>query len=84
MIKPLKPFQREVRRSRNLSALILVDGVTATECHVQDVSRHGANVIVEIPDLVPKSFEPEFSLSKNSRRCEVVWRRNKVLGVKFI
>ena len=32
---------------------------------------------------VPNQFELAFSLSDNRRRCDVVWRRNKVLGVKF-
>jgi hypothetical protein len=82
MPKRLKPFQREVRRSRNLTALIFTDRAT-TECHVQDVSNHGAKVVVEMPTLVPNQFELAFSLSNNRRRCEVIWRRNKVLGVKF-
>jgi hypothetical protein len=83
MPKRLKPFQREVRRSRNLTALIFTDGAKTTECHVQDVSNHGAKVVVEMPSLVPNQFELAFSLSNNRRRCEVIWRRNKVLGVKF-
>ena len=83
MPKRLKPFQRGVRRSRNLPALILTDGAMTAECHVQDVSRHGAKIVVEMPSSIPNQFELAFSLSDNRRRCEVVWRRNKVLGVKF-
>jgi hypothetical protein len=83
MLKRLKPFQRGVRRSRNLTALILTDGAKTAECHVQDVSRQGAKIVVEMPSSIPNQFELAFSLSDNRRRCEVVWRRNKVLGVKF-
>jgi PilZ domain len=83
MPKRLKPFQREVRRSRNLTALIFTDGAMTTECHLLDVSHHGAKVVVEMPSLIPNQYELAFSLSNNKRRCEVVWRRNKVLGVKF-
>jgi len=83
MPKAAKPKQREVRRSRNLPALILSDGATTTECHVHDVSRHGAKVTVQMPSSVPNQFELTFSLTNNTRRCKVVWRRNKVLGVKF-
>ena len=83
MPKRLKPFQRGVRRSRNLPALILTGGAMTAECHVQDVSRHGAKIVVEMPSSIPNQFELAFSLSDNRRRCEVVWRRNKVLGVKF-
>jgi hypothetical protein len=61
MPKRLKPFQREVRRSRNLTALIFTDGATTTECHVQDVSRHGAKIVVEMPSSVPNQFELAFS-----------------------
>ena len=83
MPKRLKPFQLEVRRSRNLTALIFTDGATTTECHVQDVSHHGAKVVVEMPSSVPNQFELAFSLSNDRRRCEVVRRRYKALGVKF-
>jgi hypothetical protein len=83
MPKRLKPFQRWVRRSRNLTALILADGAKTAECRVQDVSRQGAKIVVEMLSSVPNQFELAFSLSDNRRRCEVVWRRNKVLGVKF-
>jgi hypothetical protein len=60
MPKRLKSFQREVRRSRNLTALIFTDGATTTECHVPDVSNHGAKVVVEMPSLVPNQFELAF------------------------
>ena len=82
MPKRLKLFQRELRRSRNLRALISTDSAP-TECHLQDVSHYGAKVVVEMPSLIPNQFELALSLSNNRRRCEVVWRRNKVLGVKF-
>ena len=52
MPKRIKLFQRELRRSRNLTALIFTDSAT-TECHLQDVSHHGAKVVVEMPSLIP-------------------------------
>ena len=76
-------FQRELRRSRNLTALIFADNATSTERHLEDVSHHGAKVFVEMPSLIPNQFELALSLSNNRRRREVVWRRNKVMGVKF-
>jgi hypothetical protein len=72
MPKRLKLFQRELRRSRNLTALIFTDSATTTECHLQDVSHHGAKVVVEMPSLIPNQFELALSLSNNRRRCEVV------------
>ena len=83
MPKRIKLFQRELRRSRTLTALIFTNSDTTTECHVQDVSQHGAKVVVKMPSLIPNQFELALSLSNNRRRCEVAWRRNKVLGVKF-
>ena len=56
MPKRLKPFQRGVRRSRNLTALILTDGAKTAECHVQDVSRQGAKIVVEMPSSVPNQI----------------------------
>jgi hypothetical protein len=80
-MKP-KHFEREVRRARHLSARIMVAGRAHCECQVLDISTHGAKVI--IPSDVPDRFELAFSERGQHRVCEVVWRRAKMLGVKFI
>jgi len=80
-MKP-KHFEREVRRARHLSARIKVAGRAHCECRVLDISTHGAKIVVA--PAVPDHFELAFSEGGQHRVCEVVWRRGKMIGVKFI
>jgi hypothetical protein len=82
-MKP-KHFQREVRRTRHVSAWIKVDGHARSECQVLDISNHGAKIVVEIPSAVPSRFALVFFQGGQNRACEVIWRRAKMLGVKFV
>jgi hypothetical protein len=79
-----KHFQREVRRVRHLSAWIKVEGRAHCECQVMDISKQGAKVIVEPLSAVPNRFALVFFQGDQTRVCEVIWRRDKILGVKFI
>jgi len=85
MLPKMKPkhFKREVRRARHFSAWINVNGRTASECQVLDISNHGAKVVVEIPSAVPDNFELAFFQGGQKRACTVIWRRIKMVGVKF-
>jgi hypothetical protein len=80
-MKP-KYSEREVRRTRHLSAWIKVEGRAHCECQVLDISKHGAKVMVD--SVVPGRFELAFFEGGQHRVCEVVWRRVKMIGVKFI
>jgi hypothetical protein len=71
-MKP-KHFEREVRRSRHLSASINVEGRAHCECQVLDISTHGAKVVAGTPSAVPDRSEPAFFEGVQSRVCEVVW-----------
>ena len=82
-MKP-KDFQREVRRARHVSAWIKVNGHAHSECQVLDISKHGAKVVVEVSSSVPDRFELAFFQGDQKRSCEVIWRRAKMLGVKFV
>jgi hypothetical protein len=86
MLPKMKPkrFEREVRRACHLSAWIKVVGRAYCECQVPDISTHGAKVIVALPSAVPDRFELAFFQGDQNRVCQVVWRRAKMLGVKFI
>jgi hypothetical protein len=75
-------FQREVRRSRRVSAWINVQGRAHCECKVMDISKNGAKIITE--ESVPDRFQLAFFEGGQSRVCEVMWRRAKMLGVKFV
>jgi len=54
----LKHSEREVRRTRHLSAWIKVEGRAHCECQVLDISKHGAKVMVD--SVVPDRFELAF------------------------
>jgi hypothetical protein len=83
MAKPIKQFQREVRRARRLSAWIKVQDLAIVECQVMDVSTNGAKIVTATPSAVPNHFQLAFFKGDQSRSCEVIWRHGKVLGIKF-
>jgi hypothetical protein len=83
MPTPTKHFEREIRRVRHLSAWITVQGRASTECQVMDISKNGAKIVSEIPSAVPNRFQLAFSEGGQMRSCEVIWRRKRMLGVKF-
>jgi hypothetical protein len=49
-----------------------------------DISKQGAKVVVELPSAVPNRFALMFFQGGQNRACEVIWRRAKMLGVKFV
>ena len=79
--------QREPRRQlRKRSTWMTIDnGMTKIECIVFDVSPGGAKIVTDAAFDIRDSFElalvPEHSTRQS---CEVVWRRGKTYGVKFL
>jgi hypothetical protein len=52
---------------------------------VQDLSTSGAKVTIEDSNALPAKLRLAFSRdARTGRNCEVVWRRGKVVGVKFV
>jgi hypothetical protein len=83
-MKPTRHFDREVRRGRRLSAWLAWQGQSDHEVQVLDVSHNGAKV-AELSAAVPARFEMAFVPGDQKRRlCEVVWRRGKMIGVRFL
>jgi len=80
------PKKREVRKSVRQPAWITLEGGFAVRpCVVQDLSPTGAKVTIEDPNTLPAKLKLAFSRdARNGRNCEVVWRRGKVVGVKFV
>jgi hypothetical protein len=79
--------KREPRRRRlNQSAWITIDGgATNRECLVSDVSQNGAKIILDGATDIRGKFG--LALVPNHPRrqqCEVVWRRGKILGIRFV
>lgn len=78
--------KRDVRRSVHQSGWITLDGgFAARPCNVLDLSASGAKLVVEDPTSVSNRVKLAFSRdARTGRSCEVVWRRGKTLGVRFL
>jgi hypothetical protein len=78
---------REPRRQlRKQPAWMTVDnGMTKRECFVLDVSPGGARIATDDAMDVRDNFELALIPDHPKRElCEVVWRRGKTYGVKFL
>jgi hypothetical protein len=78
--------KRDVRKSLQQSGWITLDGgFAARPCVVQDMSASGAKITVDDPNVLPARLRLAFERdARTGRPCEVVWRRGKSLGVKFV
>lgn len=78
--------KRELRRSVRQSAWITLDGgFAARPCTVLDLSTTGAKLMVDDPQAVLSTMRLAFSRdARTGRVCDVVWRRGKTLGVRFV
>jgi hypothetical protein len=65
--------------------LYTTDGRLIGECRLRDVSAGGARFVHAIADDLPA--ELVLSLSKDGkvrRHCELVWRKDNEVGVRFV
>jgi hypothetical protein len=78
--------KREVRRSLRQSAWITLDGgFAARQCVVQDISTAGARITMDDQSVGSGRLRLAFARdARTGRNCQVVWRRGKSLGVKFV
>ena len=78
--------KREARKSVRQSGWITLDGgFAARPCTVLDLSSAGAKITVDDSHSVKAKVRLAFSRdARTGRTCEVVWRRGKTLGVKFV
>jgi PilZ domain len=78
--------KREARKSLRQPGWITLDGgFAARPCVVQDMSTTGAKLTIDDPNVLPANLRLGFSRdARTGRNCEVVWRRGKSLGVKFV
>jgi hypothetical protein len=77
--------RRLVRRSRQHPSWISTENdIRSHECWVLDVSANGAKLIADID--APIGSKLCLSIVPHSivrRECEVVWRKGRMIGVKF-
>jgi hypothetical protein len=87
VVEPRTRVQREERRQlHNRLAWISADnGVTVYECKVLDLSSGGARIATNDVMDVRDRFELTLVKGHHKRElCEVVWRRGRTYGVKFL
>lgn len=80
------PRKRESRKSVSQPGWITLDGgFAARRCLVQDLSPTGARISLD--DAITLSGKLRLAFSRDTRsgrNCEVVWRRGKSAGVRFV
>ncbi len=78
--------KREARKSLHQPGWITLDGgFAARPCVVRDMSTTGAKLTIDDPNVLPAKLRLGFSRdARTGRNCEVVWRRGKSLGVRFV
>jgi hypothetical protein len=77
--------RRLLRRTRQHEAWITFDlGVQSYECQVLDISTDGAKLVTDIDAPIGTMFRlSAVPQAVVRRRCEVVWRKLRTIGVKF-
>ena len=79
--------QREPRRQMNgrPARLLPGGGTTELDCAVLDIAPGGARIVTDAELDVGDRFGLALVATHSKRqRCEVVWRREKTFGVKFL
>jgi PilZ domain len=78
--------KRDARKSLQQPGWITLDGgFAARPCVVRDMSATGAKITVDDSNVLPGRLRLAFARdARTGRNCEVVWRRGKSLGVKFV
>jgi PilZ domain len=78
--------KREARRSLHQPGWVTLDGgFAARQCVVQDLSSSGAKITLDDAISLTGKLRLAFTRdARTGRSCEVVWRRGKSLGVKFV
>jgi hypothetical protein len=78
--------KREARKSLQQPGWITLEGgFAARPCVVQDISTSGASVTIDDPNVLPARLRLAFGRdARTGRNCQVVWRRGKSVGVKFV
>jgi hypothetical protein len=76
--------QRRFPRHRALlgARIVFRGGLCSMDCHIVGVSAGGATLRPDDPAACPKAFLLKPRLEP-PRKCEVVWRRGCLLGVRY-
>ena len=76
--------RKTVRMPRYLGAKIEFNNKQSiVDCVVRNQSRGGALLRLETPVDLPPSFELSIARHETRYRCELVWSRARLTGVRF-
>jgi hypothetical protein len=81
--KPQGPDKRKAARRVLLKTGRIRFGKTSENCTVRDMSAGGACIEVADAMNVPERFSLVLEMESAARKCVVMWRRERQLGVKF-
>ena len=78
--------KRDSRKLLGRSAWITLEGgFAARQCVVADISATGARLVLDDVNSLPARLRLAFARdARTGRTCQVVWRRGKSAGVKFV
>lgn len=79
----MKAFQADGPRKIVLKGGSVHFQGTSVGCFVLNISTGGAGLVVESDVPIPFSFELEIGDERVRRRCHMVWRNDRQLGVSF-
>ena len=76
--------KRSASRQRILKAgKIAFQQTGVIDCTIRNISERGACLQVASPLGIPEAFNLVIELDKTTRRCRVVWRKERQIGVEF-
>ncbi|MBI2717723.1 MAG: PilZ domain-containing protein [Rhizobiales bacterium] len=78
--------RRAMRRRVLLAGKIVFNGrLSVADCQIRDLSETGCRLVASSPEPIPRSFRLEYAVSgkPNARDCEVMWRKEGLMGVRF-
>ena len=75
--------KRTALRHRALKAGTIEFNGGAIDCVVRNESATGAALEVTSPLGIPDQFMLLVAVDRSSRRCQIVWRKEKRIGVTF-
>jgi hypothetical protein len=82
-----QPKKRAARKLLSRHAWITLEGgFAARHCLVEDISASGAKITTDddasqLPGVIRMAFARD---ARTGRSCQVVWRRGKSAGIKFL
>jgi len=88
-IHPRGPIQMKERRSFDREwvakgALLFFSERTGVHsCCVRDITKSGAGIRTQNLPILPLNFLLSFDNFRTARQCQMIWRDNDFLGVKF-